>query len=235
MAGPNRGNTDEQEAARVTRVYAGYRGSTRKRRAWAADNPGNVAIRAELLAAIWDLAGPELRGDGAILDLGCGHGYWLEALARGGVDERRLHGVDVIERRANAAARRVPGAAVTHGDGAMLPYRDGAFELVLLLTVLSSLPAGRASQVLEETRRVLRPGGLILVYEPRLPNVANRETRLVRRAELARDSRPEASVALTLLPVLARRLGRLTPRLYPALAACPALRTHRLSSFRRGT
>jgi len=104
---------------------------------------------------------------------------------------------------------------------------------VLLLTVLSSLPAARASRVLGETRRVLRPGGLILVYEPRMPNVANRETRLVRRVELERDSRLEASVALTLLPALARRLGQLTPRLYPALAACPALLTHRLSSYRR--
>jgi len=50
--------------------------------------------------------------------------------------------------------------------------------------------------------------------------------------ELARDNRLEASVALTLLPAVARRLGQLTPRLYPALAGCPALRTHRLSSFR---
>lgn len=204
-------------------MYAAYRASARKRRAWAADNPGNVAIRAELLEAIWDLAEPELNGDGAILDLGCGAGYWLEALARGGVDERRLHGIDLIEHRAKAATRRVPGAAVSHGDGAALPYRDGTFQLVLLLTVLSSLSAARASRVLEETRRVLRPGGLILVYEPRMPNVANRETRLVRRVELERDNRPEASVALTLLPVVARRLGRRTPRLYPALAACPAL------------
>ena len=214
-------------------MYAAYRASARKRKAWAADNPGNVAIREELLAAIWELAGPELRGEGAILDLGCGAGYWLEALTRGGIAERRLHGIDLIERRAKAAARRIRAAAVTHGDGAALPHRDGEFELVLLLTVLSSLPAARASRVLEETRRVLRPGGLILVYEPRMPNVANRETRLVRRVELERDNRLEESVSLTLLPALARRLGQLTPRLYPALAGCPALLTHRLSSFRR--
>jgi len=68
----NRGNTDEPEAARIARVYAAYRASARKRKAWAADNPGNVAIREELLEAIWGLAGPELRADGAILDLGCG-------------------------------------------------------------------------------------------------------------------------------------------------------------------
>jgi SAM-dependent methyltransferase len=230
------GNTDEAEAeaARIARIYAAYRASARKRSAWAADNPGNVAIRAELLDRIWQLAGPRLGGEGAILDLGCGAGHWLEALARGGVAERRLHGIDLIERRASQAARRVPGATVEHGDGAALPHPDGAFELVLALTVLSSLSAARARRVLAEVRRVLRPGGLALVYEPRAPNPANRETRLVRRAELERAIDPEQSVALTLLPPLARRLGRLTPRLYPALAACPALRTHRLTSLRRG-
>lgn len=228
----SRGNTDEAEAARIARVYGAYRASARKRSAWAADNPGNVAIRAELLDRIWELAGPQLRGEGAILDLGCGAGHWLEALARGGVAERRLHGIDLIE-RASQAARRVPGATVSHGDGAALPHPDGAFELVLALTVLSSLSAARARRVLAEVRRVLRPGGLALVYEPRAPNPANRETRLVRRVELERDIDPEQSVALTLLPPLARRLGRLTPRLYPALAACPALRTHRLTSLRR--
>jgi len=54
------GNTDEAEAeaARIARVYGAYRASARKRSAWAADNSGNVAIRAELLDRIWDLAGP---------------------------------------------------------------------------------------------------------------------------------------------------------------------------------
>lgn len=233
MSDRDRGDTDETEAARIARVYSGYRGSARKRKAWAADNPGNMAIRAELLAAIWDMAGPELRGDGAILDLGCGNGYWLEALAAGGVDERRLHGVDLIAERAERAARRVPGASVLHGDGAALPYPDGGFRLVLLLTVLSSLSRDRAARVQVEIRRASRPDGLVLVYEPRVPNALNRATRSVPTSELERVwGPPESSTALTVGPALARRLGRLAPRLYPALAACPPLRTHRLSTFR---
>src|SRR5262249_16832774 len=46
---------------RLGRAYDRYRRSGRKRRAWAADNPGNVAIRQELLERLLDRAGPQLR------------------------------------------------------------------------------------------------------------------------------------------------------------------------------
>jgi hypothetical protein len=81
---------------------------------------------------------------------------------------------------------------------------------------------------LEEARRVLAPGGTLLVYEPRIPNPLNRRTRHIRRDELARlgGTRFES---ITLLPGLARRLGPVTERVYPTLARITVLRSHRLA------
>ena len=49
------------ERERVSQVYEGYAASAAKQRDWNADNPGNVAIRAELVSAAFELAGPTLR------------------------------------------------------------------------------------------------------------------------------------------------------------------------------
>jgi hypothetical protein len=62
----------------------------------------------------------------------------------------------------------------------------------------------------------------------------NRATRLVRESEVSAALGPEVSSRpITLLPPLARRLGRTTPRLYQALARLPSLRSHRLMEWRR--
>jgi hypothetical protein len=101
---------------------------------------------------------------------------------------------------------------------------------VTLLTVLSSLPDAEAVRmVLGEAKRVLGPGGVAIVYEPRWPNPFNRATRVVAASELDRALGPaRAETALTVVPPLARRLGRLAPALYPRLAALRPLLTHRL-------
>lgn len=213
-------------------TYGGYRRSRRKRRAWAADNPGNVAIRAQLLGAVLELAAEPLRGEGEVLDVGCGGGWLLERLGGHGVERRRLHGVDLLEARVEAARRRVPGADVRLADARRLPHADNAFQLIVMLTCLSSLPDRDAvATALSEARRVLAPGGLLLVYEPRIANPFNRVTIAVPRRLLRQClGRERASCRLTGLPPLARRLGPLAPRLYPSLAR--ALPTHRLTAFR---
>ena len=102
--------------------------------------------------------------------------------------------------------------------------------------VLSSLP-GRsdAELALQDAWRVLAPDGVLLVWEPRLPNPLNQHTTLIGRDLLRRatagakiDFRPT-----TVLPALARRLGGRTEDLYPRLARIAAIRTHRLACVRR--
>jgi ubiquinone/menaquinone biosynthesis C-methylase UbiE len=176
------------------------------------------------------MAAEPIAGDGAICDVGCGSGWLLDAMAESGVAEERLHGVDLLPARVDAAAARLPGADIRRADARTLPYGDGELALVTMFTVLSSMPNREAvRQALAETRRVLAEDGLVLVYEPALPNPLNRATRLVSRAELERELGPFARCRrLTGLPPAARRLGRRTSRLYPMLSRVAP--SHRLTA-----
>jgi ubiquinone/menaquinone biosynthesis C-methylase UbiE len=219
----------------VNRVYSEYAQSERKRRAWSADNPGNAAIRAEVLAHLLRLAGPEITGTGEILDVGCGTGWWMRALVEAGVDPARLTGIDLQPERVAATRRAVPGAAIEVGDAGRLPFADQSFTVVLQLTLLSSLGShGAIREALGEGRRVLAPGGLLLIYEPRVANPLNRHTVLLRNGDLdAAGITPSERLSLTVLPALARRLGAATEHRYKRLSRLPFLRTHHLIAYRR--
>jgi ubiquinone/menaquinone biosynthesis C-methylase UbiE len=68
---------------------------------------------------------------------------------------------------AMAAARlRAVGAAnfeTVEGDATCLPFADGSFDAVLLVTVLGEI--GDPAAALKEIARVLTPGGRVLVVE----------------------------------------------------------------------
>jgi SAM-dependent methyltransferase len=221
----------EDEQRRLEGIYGGYRRSAGKQSDWSAGNPGNAAIRAELVGMAFSLAGRELIGAEAILDVGCGSGWWLECLAADARVSARLGGVELLPERAASARGRVPRAAIAQADARELPFDTGSFEVVTLFTVLSSLSGvADAERTLREARRVLRPGGVLLIWEPRVRNPFNRNTVLIDRPLLERaltGTRVEART-LTVLPPLARRLGKHTPRLYPRLSRIGVVHTHRL-------
>jgi 23S rRNA (guanine745-N1)-methyltransferase len=95
----------------------------------------------------------EIQGT-TVLDVGCGEGYFLGFLSKG----REAHGVDLSVLAIDLAARRWPGVHwwVVNADRA-LPFADGSFDTAL--SIAGRRPAG-------ELRRVLKPGGLLLVAVP---------------------------------------------------------------------
>lgn len=110
------------------------------------------------------LLGRHLRASGFdVLDAGCGTGGMLKRIGER-FPGARLHGLDYAE-EACAAARRKTSAEVRCGSVEQLPWADGSFDAVLSLDVLSSdsLDPRRA---IGEFRRVLRPGGLLLLNLP---------------------------------------------------------------------
>jgi ubiquinone/menaquinone biosynthesis C-methylase UbiE len=219
------------ERERLTGIYERYARSARSQRAWSAENAGNMAIRDELVARAMELLGDTLLGAEAVLDAGCGSGWWLERLEHDRRVAAILHGVELLPQRAAAARGRAPAAAIVEADVRALPYEDGAFDVVTLFTVLSSMPRqSDAERAIAECRRVLRPGGALLIWEPRLRNPLNRNTIPITGSLLARalrGTRVQTS-NITVLPPLARLLGDRTAAWYPRLARMAPLRTHRL-------
>ena len=231
----DRGDGGAGDPEGVARTYARYASSAGKRRSWSADNPGNLAIRQELVSAVWQLAGGALAGADEVLDVGCGTGWWLAQLAEEGTVHAHLHGVDILADRVSAARRQVPSATIVTGDVRALP-NGHSFGVVTLFTVLSSLRSHEdVRSALRRCWSVVAPGGVLLVWEPRWPNPFNTVTLSISARELRRGlgRNPASTRTTTLLPALARRLGAHTGTVYPKLASVRLLRTHRLSCFCR--
>ncbi len=94
-----------------------------------------------------------------ILDVGCGTGANLLLLSEYGQAE----GVDVSE-DALAFCRARGLDNVKQGAGEELPYENGTFDLVTAFDVVEHMDDDLAG--LSEMRRVLRPGGRVLLFVP---------------------------------------------------------------------
>jgi SAM-dependent methyltransferase len=169
-----------------------------------------------------------------ILELGCGEGALLRSLLHYRADARKLEAVDVDIGKVGRARASLPDVRLAVGDIASLPYRDGAFDLVFAFTVLSSVLDERARRRgAAEALRVLRPRGLLLVYDFWV-NPLNRRVRPLRAGEL-RDlfaPRPVEMQRVTLAPPIVRALGGRS-RLCGPLERLPFLRTHLLAAVMR--
>lgn len=97
------------------------------------------------------------------LDLGCGPG---ENLSRLGGIARDVVAIDVDAGAMRAARDRVADARILWllADVASLPLRPASADLVVLSEVLEH--CREEPRVIEEIRRVLRPGGLLLLTTP---------------------------------------------------------------------
>jgi SAM-dependent methyltransferase len=96
-----------------------------------------------------------------VLDAGCGRGEYVLALRQRGVE---AFGLEYLADKVAAHVRGVPPGCILRADLDNLPYADGAFDTVFLNEVLEHVPHER--RALREVRRVLRPGGTLIVLSP---------------------------------------------------------------------
>jgi SAM-dependent methyltransferase len=117
---------------------------------------GGLALTPTATGALSRLLGP---GSGRCLDLGCGTGLTLPALAGLGW---RVVGVDLSGDQLHLALERAggAGAVLAQADAAALPFPDGAFDAVVSLFTHTDLDDRAGATV--EVARVLRPGGRLV-------------------------------------------------------------------------
>ncbi len=103
-----------------------------------------------------------------VLDLGCGSGLLATLMAEMG---NRVTGVDVSGTALEGAASR--GVTTVNSDlEEDLPFQDGAYDIVVCSEVLEHLFNPRG--LLDEARRVLRPGGHLVITTPNIAYVVRR-------------------------------------------------------------
>jgi ubiquinone/menaquinone biosynthesis C-methylase UbiE len=97
-----------------------------------------------------------------VLEVGCGTGIITTKIAHlPGVAE--AVGVDPSPGFVDRARRRESSCLFEVADGRALPFEDATFDGVVLATTLCHVP--EPERALAEARRVLRPGGYLLVYD----------------------------------------------------------------------
>jgi arsenite methyltransferase len=138
---------DERTAKRVEEIYS---------------TPDVVAQREAVRAAL------ALRAGERALDIGSGPGFLTAEMAADVGPEGTVHGVDVSESMLAIARRRelAPSSArveLQAADAAALPFPDASFDAVVSTQVyeyVADIPGALA-----EARRVLVPGGRLLVLD----------------------------------------------------------------------
>lgn len=129
---------------------------------------------ADSIEAATAQAGQPVERMGAILDFGCGSGrvlrHWHKLAGQVAV-----HGTEMNAFLVDACRKSVPFATVGNNRPAPpLDYADATFDLVYALSVFTHLHEDLQRGWRDELRRILKPGGLLLVtthgrfYLPRL-------------------------------------------------------------------
>jgi SAM-dependent methyltransferase len=112
------------------------------------------------VAALREILG--LSQDDVILDLGCGWGRHMALLRQAG---HRVVGLDVSAPLLRRARNAEEGAPLVAADMRALPFSPGSFDVVMnLATSLGLFLDDRdVASTLREARRLLRPGGRLLL------------------------------------------------------------------------
>jgi len=95
-----------------------------------------------------------------VLDVGCGPGQFSQYLMGHGLV---AEGIDTSDEMLTIAREKVPNGSFSKMDMRRLQYADKSFEAVLLAYSLIHIPTPEIPNVLKELKRVLKPGGLVLI------------------------------------------------------------------------
>jgi ubiquinone/menaquinone biosynthesis C-methylase UbiE len=140
----------------VRREYAAL--AARYDARWAAYNARTLALLRPYV---------EGRDLGTVVDLGCGTANLLAALGDWGARFGRYVGMDLspemLARAAKKVARSPSPAALLAADAASLPLRDACADAAVSASTLHDWPEPAAA--LAEARRILRPGGRLLLLD----------------------------------------------------------------------
>jgi ubiquinone/menaquinone biosynthesis C-methylase UbiE len=128
----------------------------------------------------------------SVLDVGCGNGNFLiEVLKRKKV---AVAGIDLSEKMIDEAKIRLGSEAdLRNGDSEHMPWKNSSFDVVTCTLSFHHYPNPGA--VLKEMRRVLNPGGKVIIADPWRPTplrqIANIVLPLRKTGDIRFYSKPE--------------------------------------------
>lgn len=185
-----------------------------------------------LRALVWQLwEAAQDKPEGPLLDIGCGTGGTLVGAPRPGI------GVDMSPEALHFCRER-DHTALARSDASALPFKEAHFSGALLLDVLYHRAVGDPTAVLLEARRVLKPGGVLIVNVPAYEWLRSSHDTAIHTAR--RFTRPELKALLVSAGFRVERTSYWNTLLFPAAATVRFLRkttgrhTSDLANYRPG-
>jgi SAM-dependent methyltransferase len=77
----------------------------------------------------------------------------------------RLHGIDIAAGVVEQATAQVPKGNFQLYDGERIPFEDEVFDVAFTVCVLHHVPPTQWESLVSEMARVLKPGGLLYIFE----------------------------------------------------------------------
>lgn len=115
-------------------------------------------------ALIRELEGKNFR---TLLDVGSGNGTFLSIVLN--KFDVEVSGIDISPGMIEKSKELLDGRAdLKVGDSEHLPWNDGSFDVITCIASFHHYPGPEL--VLQEMKRVLRPGGILMIADPFTPN-----------------------------------------------------------------
>lgn len=142
-----------------------------------------AGYKIEYLKSLWRARG---RQPGALLDFGAGIGNALAPMQKA-FPEAEITALDVSRASLDLVeVQGIPHVRTLAYDGLNIPLPDASIDCVFTACVFHHIPAEHHVALLKELRRILRPDGLMVLFEH---NPLNPLTQLaVARCEFDRDA-----------------------------------------------
>jgi 2-polyprenyl-3-methyl-5-hydroxy-6-metoxy-1,4-benzoquinol methylase len=107
---------------------------------------------------------PRLKG--RVLDAGSGEGFGVDMMRKAGLD---AWGIDLSPEVVQKTNERY-GSFFKPGSITQIPYGENEFDAITCMEVIEHVPEPDAVLALKEIRRVLRPGGVLVLSTPNVRN-----------------------------------------------------------------
>ena len=117
--------------------------------------------QADVIANLVERNGGKFHKAQRLLDLGCGCGRIARHIPK--MSEAALFGVDYNPRLVKWCDKHLPGTYTRNKVSPPLLFPDGYFDAIWLLSVFTHLRIETQNLWLAELKRVLRPGGIVVI------------------------------------------------------------------------
>ena len=115
---------------------------------------------------------PFLQSSDKVIDIGCGSGLFLPIVAR---RCRKLVGVDISPEFIQDSRETIDRFELTNTHVCLakseeLPFPDGEFDVILMVDAIHHIY--HLAETISEMKRVLKPNGKLIIFEPNILNPA---------------------------------------------------------------